>query len=103
MSFMRVAPEAVLAKASDLGRIASSIDSANAIAAAQTTTVAAPAADGVSALVAEVFGSHAANYQDFSAQMAAVHEQLVQNLIATSNAYAYAEAQNAQGIKSLLG
>jgi len=103
MAFIRVAPEAVLAKASDLAGIASSIDSANAIAAAQTTTVAAPAADAVSALVADIFGSHAANYQDFSAQMATFHEQLVQKLIATSNAYGYAEAENAQGIKSLLG
>jgi hypothetical protein len=105
MSFVKVSPEAMLAKAADLAGIASTISTANATAAAQTTSVAAPAADGVSALVAEIFGSHAASYQEFSAQMAAVHEQLVQTLTASGNAYANAEAVNAQriGAASLLG
>src|SRR5258707_962582 len=105
MSFVKVGPEAILAKDADLAGIASTISAANASAAAQTTRVAAPAADAVSALVAELFGSHAANYQEFGAQMAAVHEQLVQTLTANGNAYANAEAANAQriGAQSLLG
>src|SRR5260370_39342580 len=105
MSLVRVGPEAILAKAADLAGLASTISAANASAAAQTTSVAAPAADAVSALVAELFGSHAANYQEFGAQMAAVHEQLVQTLTANGHAYANAGAANAHGIRahSLLG
>jgi uncharacterized protein YukE len=107
MSFVTVGPEAMLAKAADLAGIASTISTANSIAAAQTTSVPAPAADGVSAVVAEVFDSHAQNYQEFGAQMAAIHEQLVQTLTANGNAYANAEAANAQrigsGARSLLG
>jgi uncharacterized protein YukE len=105
MSFVKVGPEAMLAKAADLAGIASTISAANENAAAQTTSVAAPAADAVSALVAELFGSHGANYQQFSSQMAEIHEQIVQTLTASGNAYANAEAANTQriGAASLLG
>jgi|SRR5271166_5746105 len=96
MSFVTVGPEAMLARAADLAGVGSLITDANALAAAETVALQAPAADAVSAAVAAVFGSHAQSYQAIGAQMAAFHDQFVQNLAAGGNAYAGAEAANVQ-------
>jgi hypothetical protein len=64
-----------------LASIGSTIDEANAAAAARTTNVVA-AADEVSAQIAALFGAHARSYQALSAQAAAFHAQFVQSLLA---------------------
>ncbi|SOJ53701.1 putative PE-PGRS family protein PE_PGRS24 [Mycobacterium simulans] len=48
MSFVIAAPEALLAAASDLARLSSTINAANAAAATQTTGLVAAGADEVS-------------------------------------------------------
>ncbi|MGB9226140.1 PE family protein, partial [Mycobacterium sp.] len=96
MSFVIAGPETMLARAADLAGVGSVINQANALAAAETVALQAPAADAVSAAVAALFGSHAQSYQTIGAQMAAFHDQFVQNLAASGGAYASAEAANVQ-------
>ncbi|MCV7076808.1 PE family protein, partial [Mycobacterium szulgai] len=102
MSYVVVGPEAILARATDLAGINTAIAEANALAAAQTTGMQAAAADQVSTLVAELLGSYAQNYQKIGAQMAAVHDQIVQNLAGGAAAYASAEATAQQGLLSAI-
>ncbi|REQ17293.1 PE family protein, partial [Mycobacterium tuberculosis] len=71
MSFVSVAPEIVVAAATDLAGIGSAISAANAAAAAPTTAVLAAGADEVSAAIAALFSGHAQAYQALSAQAAA--------------------------------
>ncbi len=80
MSFVSVAPEIVVAAATDLAGIGSAISAANAAAAAPTTAVLAAGADEVSAAIAALFSGHAQAYQALSAQAAAFHQQFVQTL-----------------------
>lgn len=61
-------PEAMRAKAADLD-----------LAAAAKTVGVQPAADQVAAAIAAILLSHAQIYQDISTQMAAFHDQLVEN------------------------
>ncbi|WP_079121344.1 PE family protein, partial [Mycobacterium tuberculosis] len=93
MSFVSVAPEIVVAAATDLAGIGSAISAANAAAAAPTTAVLAAGADEVSAAIAALFSGHAQAYQALSAQAAAFHQQFVQTLAGGAGAYAAAEAQ----------
>ncbi|ORW02352.1 hypothetical protein AWC13_04365 [Mycobacterium kubicae] len=90
----------MLAKAADLAGIGNSIAEVNSNIAADTTEVPPAAADQVSALVASLFGTHAQEYQAIGSQMAAVHDQIVQNLISGAGAYATSEAANAAQIAS---
>ncbi|OBK50246.1 PE family protein [Mycobacterium sp. 1081908.1] len=101
MSFVVAGPQAVLASAADAAGVGSAIREANALAAAQTTAVEAAAADQVSAAVAALLGSHGQSYQTVSAQLAAFHDQFVENLTAAGGAYTSAEAANVQ--QTLLG
>lgn len=59
MSFVIASPEALLAAATDLAAIRSTIRAANAAAAVPTTGALAPAADEVSAGIAALFGAQA--------------------------------------------
>ncbi|EFI32158.1 predicted protein [Mycobacterium tuberculosis 94_M4241A] len=70
MSFVIVAPEALMSVASEVAGIGSALNAANAAAAAPTTGVLAAAADDVSATMAALFGAHAQEYQRLSAQAA---------------------------------
>ncbi|CMI72217.1 PE-PGRS family protein [Mycobacterium tuberculosis] len=56
MSFVIVAPEALMSVASEVAGIGSALNAANAAAAAPTTGVLAAAADEVSAAMAALFG-----------------------------------------------
>jgi hypothetical protein len=95
MSFVTAQPEALAAAASSLAGIGSAMNSANAAAAAPTTGVVPAAADEVSALTAAQFAAHAQMYQAVAAQAAAIHEQFVAALGASSGSYAATEAANA--------
>src|SRR6185437_13182324 len=99
MSVLFTQAEKLTAAASDLAGIASMIGEANAAAAAPTTTVPGPGADGVSALVAQIFGAHGQQYQAISARAAAFHDRFVELMRSAGRAYADAEAGNAATLR----
>jgi hypothetical protein len=107
MSFVVASPAAVTAATTDLANIGSTIEAANAAAAAPTTGELAAAADQVSAAVAALFSGHAQAYQAVGTQVAEFHAQFVQTLTAAAQAYAGTEAANASplqtGVQDLLG
>ncbi|SOJ54684.1 PE-PGRS family protein PE_PGRS26 [Mycobacterium simulans] len=92
MSFVIAVPEMVGAAASNLSRLGSSLGAANAAAAASTIGLLPAAADEVSAAVAALFGTHAAEYQALSTQVSVFHERFVAALNAAGGAYTAAEA-----------
>ncbi len=100
MSFVIAVPE-VVAAASDLAGLGSTISAANA-AAAPTTGIVAAAEDDVSAAIAALFSGHGQAYQALSAQVAAFHDQFVQVLTAGARSYAGAEAANASAMQAVL-
>src|SRR5246127_3123560 len=96
MSFLIASPEALGAAASDLTGIGTTLDTARAAAAAQTTRVLAAGADEVSEAIASLFSGHALDFHSLGTQMAAFHDQFVQTLNAGAAAYTGTEAANAQ-------
>jgi PE family len=96
MSFLFAAPEALVAAASDLAGVGSTLSAANEAVAAPTAGVMAAAADQVSAQVAAFFSEHGLDYQQLNAQVSAFHERFVQALSAGAGTYAAAEANAAQ-------
>jgi hypothetical protein len=96
MSFMLAEPGALVAAASDVAGIGSTLSTAHAAAAAPTTGVLAAAADEVSTQIAALFSQHAQSYQQLSARAAVFHEQFVAALAATASNYAAAETAAAQ-------
>nr|WP_128617716.1 PE family protein [Mycobacterium lepraemurium] len=94
MSFVTTRPEALLAVASMLEGLGSSMDAQNAAAAAPTTSIAPAAADEVSALQAAQFFAYGTWYQQVSAQAKAIHQTLVQNLDTNADSYGGTEAAN---------
>ena len=103
MSYVIAAPEALVAAASNVAAIGSTIGAANAAAATLTTGVLAAAGDEVSAAIASLFSSHAQDYQALSGQAAAFHTQFVQALTGAGGAYASAEAAATSPLQSVLG
>ncbi|GAB3004221.1 PE family protein [Mycobacterium bourgelatii] len=95
MSYVIAVPQSVQAATTDLAAIGSAVDAARLKAATQTGILLPAAADEVSAGIAQLFAQHAAEYQQAAGQAAAFHEKFVQQLTATANAYANAEAANA--------
>nr|VTO95442.1 PE family protein [Mycobacterium riyadhense] len=94
MRYVTVAPEAVMAAASDLANLGSTIREATAAAAAPTTSVVAAAQDEVSTAIAALFGGHAQQFQALSAKAVAFHDQFVQALTGGAASYVKAEAAN---------
>src|ERR1700741_849981 len=95
MSSLIAAPEFLASAATDLSNVGSTLNAANAAAAAQTTGVLAAAEDEVSAAIAAVFSARGQGFQALSVQAAAFHDQFVQALTAGAGSYASAEAANA--------
>ena len=102
MSFV-IAPEFVTAAASNLANIGSTINTANAAAAAPTSEIVAAGEDEVSQAVAGLFAAHAQAYQAIGAEAAAFHQDFVQLMDATAGSYAGAEAANASPLQNLSG
>ena len=96
MSLLLAVPESLVAAASDVAGIGSTLSMANAAAAAPTTGVLAAAADEVSTQVAALFSQHAQGYQQLSARAAAFHQQFVQAMTTSASSYTAAEADVAQ-------
>lgn len=101
MSIVSVAPEYVASATSDLAGIGSVIEDATAAAAVPTAAVVAPAADTVSAQIAQLFTGHAQAYQSVSAQAAAFHTNFVQTFSSSIASYARAEAANLAPLRTL--
>ncbi|MCV7077466.1 PE family protein, partial [Mycobacterium szulgai] len=101
MSFLIVGPDVLTMTARDLTFIGSGISAANATAAASTTSLAAAAADEVSAGIAALFGVHGQGFQTLSAQAAAFHDQFVRALTAGASEYVNAEAAGASPLQLL--
>lgn len=94
MVFVTTQPDVLAGAAASLSGIGDSMVARNAAASTPTTGIAPAASDLVSAATALQFGQHGALYQQFAAQAAAVHEQLVAALRSGAGAYALAEAAN---------
>lgn len=94
MSFVTTRPEALMAAASMLEALGSSMDAQNAAAAAPTTSIAPAAADEVSALQAAQFSAYGAWYQQVSAQAKAIHQTMVNNLDTSAGSYGETETAN---------
>lgn len=92
MSFVIAAPELVEAAADDLAGIRSTVGEATASAAAATTSVLPAGADEVSAAIAQLFGSHGAEFQAISTRVAVLHNEFTSLLSSGAAQYAGAEA-----------
>lgn len=102
MSSLLAAPQLLSDAASDLAGLGSTIKAANATAAVPTTVLLPAAADEVSNEIASLFSAHGRGFQRLSARVAAFHEQFVQSLRASANAFATAEADVAQTLRNSL-
>lgn len=96
MSLVSVTPDVVGAASANIEQIGSALRAAHAAAAAQTTAIAAPAADEISQAITSFFGTAAQDYQALSARAAAFHENFVSTLNAGAGQYVAAEAANVQ-------
>ena len=96
MSLLSIAPDVVAGASGNLENLGSALRSANAAAASQTTAIAAPAADEVSAAITGLFGTHAEEFQALSAKAAAFHDDFVNLLNGGAAHYVSTELTNAQ-------
>ncbi|OBI43407.1 hypothetical protein A5706_05505 [Mycobacterium sp. E796] len=94
-------PDAVATAAENLAGIGSSLGTANAAAAANTTGLLTAASDEVSTAIASLFSSHAAQYQALSAQAAEFHNQFVELLQGAGGAYAATEAASSNPLQTI--
>ena len=94
MSFVTTRPEALVAAASSLEGLGSSMTAQNTAAATPTVAVAPAAADPVSALQAALFSAYGNLYQSVSAQAAAIHQALVNTLGTNAGSYGMTEMAN---------
>jgi hypothetical protein len=95
MTFVTTQPETLVAVATNLSGVGSSMSAQNAAVAAPTTGVLPAATDEVSTLTAWQFAAHGQLYQAVSAQAAAIHQMFVDTLLTSAGSYAAAEAANA--------
>jgi len=102
MSYVVAVPELLASAATDLERIGSTLNAANAAAAAPTTAVMAAAEDEVSAAIASLFSRHGRQFQTLNAQAAAFHSQFAQTLATAQSSYAAAEAANANPLLAVV-
>src|SRR5260370_4442186 len=103
MSHVTATPQMLAAAAGDLASVASTINAANANAAAGTSGLNAPGADSVSAFVVALFSAHAQAYQTAGAQAASYHNQFVQALRESAGSDANTEAANASPLQKVSG
>ncbi|BBZ39680.1 PE family protein [Mycobacterium conspicuum] len=92
MSFLSIAPDMVAGASENLADLGSALRSATATAATQTTSIAAPAADEVSAAITALLGTHARGFHAASAKAAAFHDDFVNLLKGGAAQYVGTEA-----------
>jgi len=95
MSVLKTIPEELIAAASQLEGLATSLTAQTTGAAAPTTAVAPAAADSVSTLQSAVYSSYGSWYQQIAAEAQAVQQQIVSTLGLNSSSYSGSEAANA--------
>ncbi len=95
MSVLKTIPEELIAAASQLEGLATSLTAQTAGAAAPTTAVAPAASDSVSTLQSAVYSSYGAWYQQIAAEAHAVQQQIASTLGINSSSYSASEASNA--------
>jgi hypothetical protein len=95
VSFVTTQPEMLIATATNLQSIGSTIDAQNAAAATPTTGVVPAAADEVSALTAAQFALHAQLYQAVADHAATIHQMFATTLAVSADSYAATETANA--------
>lgn len=105
MSFVTAQSPALMAAATRLQQLGTSMAAQNAAAATPTTAVAPAAADEVSAMQAMQFSAYGTWYQQVSAQATAIHQMLVNTLGSSAGSYGETESANqaATGSTSLSG
>jgi hypothetical protein len=96
VTLLSIAPDIVAEASGDLANLGSALRSANAAAATQTTSIAAPAADEVSTAITALLGTHAQGFQALSAEAAAFHDDFVNLLSGGVKHYVSTEAANVQ-------
>jgi PE family len=101
LTSLSIAPEIVTEASRDLESLGSELRRANAAAATQTTSFAAPAADEVSTAFTELLSTHAQGFRALSAQAAAFHDEFVNLLSGASGSYASTEAASADSIAGI--
>ncbi|WP_261899437.1 PE family protein, partial [Mycobacterium marinum] len=94
MSYVLVSPPELMTAAEAAAYIGSSIRTANAAALVPTTALATAGGDEISAAIAQLFSTHAWDYQKIGAQLQRLHDQFVQALAGSSESYASAESVN---------
>ena len=103
MSLLSLAPDIVAGASENLADLGSALRSAHAAAATQTTSIAAPAADEVSAAITALFGTHAQGFQAASAKAAAFHDDFVSLLNRGAGQYVGTEAANSTNFSGSFG
>lgn len=98
MTTLMVAPDALTMAAGDIAGISSTIAEANSAAAVSTLGVLPPAADSVSAQLAELFGGHAQSYQSVSTRAEWFHQEFLNTMSTSAARYAHAETESAAGL-----
>ena len=95
MSVLKTIPEELIAAATQLEGIGTSLTAQNAAAAAPTTSIAPAASDQVSAIQAAVFAGYGTLYQQIAAEAQAIQAQFTSTLGLSSGTYSATEAANA--------
>lgn len=101
MSLLTVIPQLLVAGATSVEEIGSTLTAANMAAAAQTTGLMAAAGDEVSIAIAALFSAHAQDFQALSAEADAFHQDFVQALRGAGGSYGAAEAANASPLEGV--
>ncbi|MEE6176624.1 PE family protein [Mycobacterium sp. 050134] len=101
MSYVIAAPDMLMAAATHVAAVGSTVNAAHLEAAAPTTALLPPAADEVSSAVAGLFSRVAQEYHALAGQAAAFNQQFVQRLTASANSYAATELASAASMQPL--
>ncbi len=95
MSLLKAIPEELIAAATQLEGIGTSLEAQTAAAAAPTTSIASAASDTVSAIQAAVFAGYGTLYQQVAAEAHAIQAEFTSVLGLSSGTYSSTEAANA--------
>ncbi len=94
MAYVVADPEMMTAAASDLATIGFDVSAAHLVAAARTTSVI-PAADEVSAAIANLVSTHAHAFQAMAQSASTFHQQFTNKINAAAASYPSAESVSA--------
>jgi hypothetical protein len=95
MSVLKTIPEELIAAATQLEGIGTSLQAQTAAAAAPTTSIASAASDTVSLLQSAVYSAYGTLYQQVAAEAHAIQAEFTSTLGLSSGTYSSTEAANA--------